>query len=262
MRPQTTRRSTENDLLKDLLLQKQHALVATDSDLLDKLVNEHCGRVQTLNLHHLALAKSDPAFRDATTRANWISADGWPVQRAYVALGSKVDRVTGSKFVRMLLSDERAKAKKLGLLGANSEAGIRFRCLASQCGCCLVFSEHGAKQEWNAPRIARVLNNMGVDILLIAVTPPFSEVFAQQMVDAGFRGNMIAIGGAIDMITGVTRPSPKVLQAIGMEWAFRLVQEPKRLAKRYFLECLPVMFFDVAPLIVSRKVGSLWNRRS
>jgi N-acetylglucosaminyldiphosphoundecaprenol N-acetyl-beta-D-mannosaminyltransferase len=43
----------------------------------------------------------------------------------------------------------------------------------------------------------------------------------------------MGVGGAVDVIAGVTRRAPAPLQRIGLEWAFRLVQEPRRLAKRY-----------------------------
>jgi N-acetylglucosaminyldiphosphoundecaprenol N-acetyl-beta-D-mannosaminyltransferase len=45
----------------------------------------------------------------------------------------------------------------------------------------------------------------------------------------------MGVGGAIDVLAGVTRRAPGVVQRIGLEWAFRLVQEPRRLFRRYLV---------------------------
>lgn len=43
----------------------------------------------------------------------------------------------------------------------------------------------------------------------------------------------MGVGGSVDVIAGITRRAPRLLQRLGLEWAYRLAQEPRRLARRY-----------------------------
>jgi N-acetylglucosaminyldiphosphoundecaprenol N-acetyl-beta-D-mannosaminyltransferase len=45
----------------------------------------------------------------------------------------------------------------------------------------------------------------------------------------------MGVGGLIDIVAGITRRAPRILQRLGSEWAFRLVQEPRRLIRRYVM---------------------------
>ena len=45
----------------------------------------------------------------------------------------------------------------------------------------------------------------------------------------------MGVGGSIDIVAGVTRRAPRWMRSAGLEWLFRLVQEPRRLAHRYFV---------------------------
>jgi N-acetylglucosaminyldiphosphoundecaprenol N-acetyl-beta-D-mannosaminyltransferase len=52
----------------------------------------------------------------------------------------------------------------------------------------------------------------------------------------------VGVGAAFDMAAGHRRRAPRVLQRIGLEWAFRLAQEPRRLARRYLANNMPFLF--------------------
>jgi len=246
--------SIPDSSIRALLITKSPNLVPTDQALRDVLLTHRGLRVQTINLHHLALAKSDQAFRTAILRADRVTADGWPVRSAFVALGEETERVTGSHLVSSLLQDARSGQKRFGLLGASPETGQAFTELMSEASRSLVFADHRDKSQWDPRVIADTLNKLSVDILLIAVTPPFGETFASSLMDGGFRGNVVAIGGSIDMITGRVRPCPRWLQLMKLEWSFRLVQEPRRLFHRYFVQCIPTMLVDIAPIIASDRI--------
>ena len=58
----------------------------------------------------------------------------------------------------------------------------------------------------------------------------------------------IGIGGTLNFITGKTKRAPKWMQDVGMEWVYRLIQEPKRLSKRYFFDILKFIWLSL-PLI-------------
>lgn len=72
---------------------------------------------------------------------------------------------------------------------------------------------------------------------LIAIGSPQQEMLASEMLaDSKVNGTALCIGASIDFIVGYQRRAPRVVQRIGMEWAWRLGSDPRRLWRRYLLE--------------------------
>jgi UDP-N-acetyl-D-mannosaminuronic acid transferase (WecB/TagA/CpsF family) len=70
----------------------------------------------------------------------------------------------------------------------------------------------------------------------LAIGSPQQEIIAQKLKGRGVaRGLALCIGASIDFITGVERRAPLWMQQSGLEWLFRLAQNPRRLAKRYLV---------------------------
>ncbi|MBA3274323.1 MAG: WecB/TagA/CpsF family glycosyltransferase [Chloroflexia bacterium] len=225
-----------------------------DAELLTIMFNGAGVRVQTLNLHHLELAKREPAFRASIESATWVTADGWPVRRAFNALGYRTERVTGYDFVSNLLNDGRTRSKALGLLGASPNVATRFKHLTDDLGIQLVYSDQRRREEWNVRSIVDELNRASVDILMVAVTPPWGDLIANEIFESGFQGNVIAVGGAIDIATGQQSKGPDFVGKFGLVWLYRMIREPKRLFARYIFRCLPVMILDVIPIEIGAKI--------
>lgn len=211
-------------------------------------------RIQTVNLHHLFLAKGDQRFVDAIESADFVTADGWPVAWAMSRRSQRVARVTGADLIRDLLSlgsDGNVPMPTVALFGASEPVGTRFATLLADCSITVAVRDHGVASEWNVADLAAAANLAGCNLALIAVTPPRGDLVARDLIDAGFRGTVIAVGGAIDMAVGDKRRAGRVLQRSGLEWAFRLIQEPRRLWVRYFVQCLPVLIRDLIPYRMS-----------
>jgi UDP-N-acetyl-D-mannosaminuronic acid transferase (WecB/TagA/CpsF family) len=72
----------------------------------------------------------------------------------------------------------------------------------------------------------------------LAIGTPQQEIIAQQLKERGIaRGLALCIGAAINFITGVEKRAPPWIRGSGFEWLFRLVMNPRRLAKRYLVRC-------------------------
>jgi len=74
------------------------------------------------------------------------------------------------------------------------------------------------------------------DMLLIGLGMPLQERFALRVWQDGGAGVIAAVGGAIDQLTGVQKNAPRWLGKIGLEWLWRLLMQPRRLANRYLIE--------------------------
>jgi N-acetylglucosaminyldiphosphoundecaprenol N-acetyl-beta-D-mannosaminyltransferase len=61
---------------------------------------------------------------------------------------------------------------------------------------------------------------------------------------------MVGIGGAFEVMAGLSKRAPRWMQKSGLEWFYRFIQEPKRLFRRYFIEAPQFI-----PLIIKQKIG-------
>jgi exopolysaccharide biosynthesis WecB/TagA/CpsF family protein len=76
----------------------------------------------------------------------------------------------------------------------------------------------------------------------LAIGSPQQEIIAQKLKERGIaRGLALCVGAAVNFITGIERRAPLWMQQLGFEWLFRLLQNPRRLAKRYLLRD-PIIF--------------------
>jgi N-acetylglucosaminyldiphosphoundecaprenol N-acetyl-beta-D-mannosaminyltransferase len=241
--------------MRELLVDIAPRCLVDDAELLDRMADMRGIRVQTVNLHHLALARREHSFAQVIRKADFVTADGWPIAAAISALGKEVDRVTGSEFLVKMLADERFAQKRIGLLGASVDAGERLSDLFISNGLRLDFREHGDRRAWEFANIVVALEAQRIDILLIAVTPPHGDEIGNSLRVAGFSGSIIGIGGAVNMAAGLTNTAPDTFRKLKLEWAYRMAQEPGRLWKRYIVECLPVFIVDLLPILLTKRLG-------
>jgi N-acetylglucosaminyldiphosphoundecaprenol N-acetyl-beta-D-mannosaminyltransferase len=213
------------------------------------------GRVQTVNLHHICLARTSPVFKEILGTAHAITADGWPIVRLLNSAGYAVDRVTGADLVGNLLSDPRASGLRLALIGGAEEPGAAFEQLAAEAGATVVLRDHGDKRDWDPTVLAGELNGRNASLALVAVTQPMGDLLVAELTAAGYHGTAIGIGAAVDLFVGGEHRASPWVQRLRLEWFFRFVQDPKRLWRRYFLEDIPTYLSIVRPMAKRRTLA-------
>ena len=242
------------DAFLDRMAQK---CLLTDAELDAALNDAQPKRIQTVNLHHLALAAKDPVFAATIDAADYITADGWPIVTLMRSRGVSPQRVTGSELVERMVSSRTFHGIKVAILGSDRQVGANFRGMLHNTGMQVEFRDHGHRDDWDPRRIAARLMANDVEMLLIAVTPPFGDRIGEAIRRAGFRGVTVNVGGSINMITGTAQMAPSWVRATKTEWLYRLLQEPRRLFRRYFIECLPVFLKHIVPTYVRRSAPAL-----
>lgn len=241
-------------ITEELIDRMAEKCILNDDDF-DAVVLDHAPkRIQTVNLHHLALASRSDDFARTIERADYITADGWPIVSLMRSRGIEPARVTGSEFLERMLAGRQFHGTKAAILGADRHAGYDFRGQLHDSGLHVVFREHGSRRDWKPKRLAKKLRKYGVDLLIVAVTPPFGDMIGEEVRRAGFSGVVINVGGAVNMVTGNATMAPGWVRAAKIEWFYRLAQEPHRLFRRYVVECLPVFVRYVLP--------NYWRRRA
>lgn len=237
-----------NAVITEELIDRMAEKCIVDDDAFDAAVLDHRSkRIQTVNLHHLALASRSDDFARTIERADYITADGWPIVSLMRSRGIDPARVTGSEFIERMLSGRQFHGTKAAILGADRQVGDDFRGQLHDSGLHVVFRDHGSRGDWKPKRLAKKLQKYDVQLLIIAVTPPFGDMIGEEVRRAGFSGVIINVGGAVNMVAGDASMAPRWIVALKIEWFYRLAHEPRRLFRRYVVECLPVFVKYILP---------------
>jgi N-acetylglucosaminyldiphosphoundecaprenol N-acetyl-beta-D-mannosaminyltransferase len=195
--------------------------------------------VITPNIDHIARLRRDPDFLAAYRQADVITCDGWPV-RLYARLrGLKGRRVTGYDIASALLRAEEIPSWHRFFFVVDSEATAEgvHRWAARRLPEGAVATEippHGFLQ--NAAycgALAGRIRAHGSTIVMMGVGAPRSEIFGARHRDALPHCWTFCLGQAVMVEAGTIRRAPTPLRHTGLEWAWRLAHEPRRLARRY-----------------------------
>ncbi|MGE0856869.1 MAG: WecB/TagA/CpsF family glycosyltransferase [Hyphomicrobiaceae bacterium] len=194
----------------------------------------------TLNLDHLVKLRTDARFRDAYRHARFVTADGAPVARLARRQGAAVERTTGADLVLPLM--EAAAERDLPVYLFGSSPGVLGRAgarLAANTGYRLSIAGSEAPPmgfDPQSPSADAALDRVaasGARLCLLALGAPKQELLAARAVERGIPVVFVCIGAALDFLAGSQTRAPRVVQRSGMEWAWRLATNPRRLAGRY-----------------------------
>lgn len=197
-------------------------------------------RIATVNLDFLRLADERHDVRQALLACEHRFADGWPIlELARLAGTTLPERVTGADLTPRILDWARTAGWKVGLVGglpatrAALEHSGRWRDVVV--GHWLPSYQGTAVAD---AALAKTIQASGADILLVALGCPKQELWIHANLPAS--GAMVAmgVGGSLEFLAGVTRRAPRFIQALRLEFAFRMLLEPRRLGWRYVQDYL------------------------
>ena len=199
------------------------------------------GAVYTPNVDHVVKAESNEAFRRAYEHASLSLADGMPLIWVSGLLGCRLpERVAGSDLLVPVLEMAARRRWRVYLLGgAPGVAEATATLLLEDFGVCVV--------GWDACRINIDGSDVGADsvkrakearpdLILVGLGPPKQELWIDRSADAVRPAVAFGIGAGLDFLAGRYKRAPRWMARFGLEWAFRLFQEPRRLWRRYLVE--------------------------
>jgi N-acetylglucosaminyldiphosphoundecaprenol N-acetyl-beta-D-mannosaminyltransferase len=208
------------------------AVARCDEFILSRRFHQH----MAVNAAKLVALQDDTRLREIVGRSDLVTADGQSIVWAARLLGQRLpERIAGIDLMYELLALAERRGYRVYFLGAREDvleravAGIRWRHPSLAVAGC----RDGYFTEAEAPHVATAIRDSRADILFVAMSSPKKEYFLGRYGEATGASLAMGVGGAIDVVAGVTRRAPYVLQRMGLEWLFRLIQEPRRLAKRY-----------------------------
>jgi len=187
-----------------------------------------------VNAAKLVNMRRDATLRDSVINCDIINADGQSVVWAARFLGKPLkERVAGIDLMTALVELARKKKYKIFLLGAREEI---VRAVAEKYGEEIVAGyRNGYFDETEAAQVAAEIAASGAQMLFVAMSSPKKEIFLNRFKDALDVPFIMGVGGAFDVVAGRVKRAPAWMQKSGLEWFYRVVQEPRRMWKRYLV---------------------------
>ncbi|MDX1934492.1 MAG: WecB/TagA/CpsF family glycosyltransferase [Capsulimonadales bacterium] len=205
--------------------------------------------VCTGNLDHLLLLESNELFRTIYANADLVVADGMPVvwlSRLNNESPLK-ERVAGSDLFWHLAEASAREGLKLFFLGGvpgsaqrAADEVVRRYPGAKICGIYCPPHKTFFDPEEQA-RIEARIREANPDVLLVGLGAPKQETWIYNNCHRLRVPVSIGVGGTFELASGVVRRAPKWAQKSGVEWLFRLAQDPQRLWRRYLVGDLPFL---------------------
>jgi 1,2-diacylglycerol 3-beta-glucosyltransferase len=199
-------------------------------------------QVSTVNLDFVVRAQSDADMRRILQNSDLNLADGAPVVWLGRLLGAPIPgRVAGADLVPILLGEAANAGARVFLLGGEggvaAAAGARLLELHPGLIVAGTYEPPLARLEDmdNVEILARIAESKA-DVLLVALGHPKQERWIDMHRDQLPVSIAIGVGCVFDLIVGRSRRAPRWMQDAGLEWAYRLGREPRRLMRRYFLD--------------------------
>jgi N-acetylglucosaminyldiphosphoundecaprenol N-acetyl-beta-D-mannosaminyltransferase len=192
----------------------------------------------SLNAAKVVRLQGDPDLREAIEGCELITADGVPIVWAARLLGSEVPgRVNGTDLMEAILARAEDRGWRVYLLGSREEvlAGVRAELARRHPRLSVAGSRHGYFAAEEEDDVVAEVAAARPDVLFVALTTPQKELFQwRHRHELGVPFTM-GVGGSFDVLAGVRKRAPGWAQRNGLEWAFRLAQEPRRLFVRYLV---------------------------
>lgn len=192
-----------------------------------------------VNSHMIVEAQDDEILKEAILNADWAVTDGVPVSWVFSHLNNiKQERIAGMNITPLLIDFAEKNRLSISVYGNTKENLREFKKFITKTYPNLRIANlisppfRNLTSEELREHIEQI-NNSRTNILFVSLGCPKQEKWMYEN-SSKLNGVCLGVGNAINTIIGQEKRPPKLVQTIGMEWLFRLIQNPKRLFKRYF----------------------------
>jgi len=226
--PVTTRRQLVGVPVDAITMEETIAWVGTAIDA-RRPVAHLC-----VNAANVAAAHDDASYLALLEGADVVGADGASMLWAGRVLGEPLpERVTGIDLMAGICESAPAAGWRIALLGSRSDVVERAAVKLRGQGVDVVFARDGYLDRLDLDELAHAVAEAGADVLFVGMPSPAKEKFVIEHARPAGISVTIGVGGAFDVVAGDLRRAPQAWQRLGLEWLYRLVQEPRRLFMRY-----------------------------
>jgi N-acetylglucosaminyldiphosphoundecaprenol N-acetyl-beta-D-mannosaminyltransferase len=195
-------------------------------------------QIGVVNAAKVVNMRRDPALREDVLSSDLILADGIAVVWAGRLLGRALpERVAGIDLMHGIFRRGAARGWRVFCLGATRAVldGVLARVAADYPGVQVAGSHDGYFKDAEEESVAAEIGASRADVLLVAMTSPKKEKFLARW--SAVLGVPVChgVGGSFDVMAGKVDRAPEAWQRLGLEWLYRVKQEPRRLWRRYLV---------------------------
>lgn len=191
-----------------------------------------------VNADKINMLNDDERLKQIVNGCGVINADGasviWAAKRLKKPLK---ERVAGIDLMQQLLILAEKKGYSIYLLGARQKVTERtaevIRNQYPEIKIAGFRNGYFSKNDW--PVVAQELKDSGAQIVFVGITSPLKEYLVEYLQKEGVEAVLMGVGGSFDVVSGRIPRAPLFMQKAGLEWLFRVLQEPGRLWKRYLI---------------------------
>lgn len=221
-------------------------------------------------IHHVAInvakivnMRTDEELRRDVEEGDIVNADGMGVVWAARAFGLPIpERVTGVDLMFRLLEVCAQEGFRPYILGAREDVLHQAANNAIARWPNLKFAglQHGYFSADEEQAVAAAIQQSKPDCLFVAMTSPRKERFCRKWRDDIGVPFVMGVGGSVDILSGITPRAPSWMQAAGLEWLYRVVQEPRRMWRRYLVTNTKFLGLMAAGIFRRTKVEAVQER--
>ena len=190
------------------------------------------------NVHMTVEAQRDREFQEIVNSADLVTPDGVPLIYALrILYGLRQERVAGMDLMPDLIKESEKRGLSVFFFGSTRQVLDRITERIKR-----EFPELRVAGSYSPPfkpiedldldSIANMIEGSRPNIVLVSLGCPKQERF-MAMMKGKINAVMIGVGGAFPVFAGLKKRAPRWMQKIALEWLYRLIQEPQRLALRY-----------------------------
>jgi len=214
------------------------------TNMLEWIRKRRCHTVMTMSFPMLAPYQQDADYHDAIDHSEVVLPDGMAVVWMSRWCGDPIrERLSGPDFFELFSQTASMYQMRYCLLGSTPEVlkAMRLRLLNEYPGITVSASISPPFGDWEEQvdrELVTAVNNSHADILWVGITAPRQEVWLHRQRNQLTVPVAVAIGAAFDFFAGTKKRAPNWMRRCGMEWLYRIMQEPLRMLPRY-LRSLP-----------------------
>ncbi len=206
-------------------------------DSVKQIVKEGIPRQHVvLNAAKIVNGQKNSKLRESINNCYLINADGQAVVWGARILGIPVkERVTGIDLMDRLFKESEVNGWSVYLLGATDEILNKVIDNLYKKYPNIKISGHnnGYFSDLEEKRIVESIRNSKADLLFVGISSPKKELFLNRYMNELKVPFCMGVGGSFDIIAGKSKRAPYLFQRFGFEWFYRILQEPRRMWKRY-----------------------------
>ncbi|MCI1047009.1 WecB/TagA/CpsF family glycosyltransferase [Caballeronia zhejiangensis] len=213
-----------------------------------------------VNVAKLVHMRKDPRLAAAVRACDIINVDGMGVVWGARMLGHQVrERVAGIDLFDELLGLATRQGIPVFLLGSKPEVVEKTVIVVRERhpGIPLAGWHHGYFWD-DEEATVELIRRSGAKMLFVAITSPKKEVFIERWNEKLGVSFVMGVGGTFDVVAGKVSRAPRWMQQSGLEWAYRVIQEPRRMWRRYLVTNSAFAWMLLKELVKS----SAWRRSS